>query len=390
MEFLYISRSCSPSRFAEYLKQFNNKLQQQAQKYNQLMMEGLVKNGATVVSVSTRPVNRLLTKQVYFKEETDRENGIDYHYIPFFNVKILRNLSVIWSVFFKVLFWKKKDTVVVCDALNIMASAAALLAATLRGFTSVGVVTDVPCHRPNTDKIPLHERINLWLMNRFKCYLLLTDAMSAIVNRKNRPYIVMEGHADLSMAQVVNRPEDKAEKKVCLYAGSLRKVYGIGYLVEGFLAANVPDTELHVYGAGDYANQLVELSKRHSCVKYKGTVPNSEIVRAEIAATLLINPRPSGEDYTKYSFPSKNMEYMASGTPVLTTKLPGMPSDHLPHVYLIEEETAEGIATVLRDLLTRDPAELHAKGAAAKSFILEEKNNVKQAARLLALVEKLT
>ena len=83
------------------------------------------------------------------------------------------------------------------------------------------------------------------------------------------------------------------------------------------------------------------------------------------------------------------MEYMASGTPVLTTKLPGMPADHLPHVYLIEEETADGIAAALGDLLTRDPAELHEKGTAAKAFILEEKNNIRQAAKLLGLLESL-
>lgn len=109
----------------------------------------------------------------------------------------------------------------------------------------------------------------------------------------------------------------------------------------------------------------------------------------EIAATLLVNPRPTDAEYTKYSFPSKNMEYMASGTPVLTTKLPGMPPDHLPHVYLIEDETADGIANVLGDLLTRDASELHEKGRAAKAFILEEKNNVSQAKKLLGLLESL-
>ena len=62
-----------------------------------------------------------------------------------------------------------------------------------------------------------------------------------------------------------------------------------------------------------------------------------------VIATLLINPRFSNEEYTKYSFPSKNMEYMASGTPILTTKLPGMPKEYYEYIYLFEEESIEGM-----------------------------------------------
>ena len=37
-----------------------------------------------------------------------------------------------------------------------------------------------------------------------------------------------------------------------------------------------------------------------------------KIVKEEKKSTLLVNPRFTNEEYTKYSFPSKNMEYMAS------------------------------------------------------------------------------
>ena len=50
MQFLYINRGASPTRYAEYLKKYNNQMQQQAQKYNQLLMEGLAENGIKVHS----------------------------------------------------------------------------------------------------------------------------------------------------------------------------------------------------------------------------------------------------------------------------------------------------------------------------------------------------
>lgn len=391
MKILYVNRGASPSKFEEYLKKYNNKLQQQGQKYNQLLMEGLVQNGAQVVSLSTRPINRAITKQKYFKGEKETEKGIKYKYIPFFNMKLLRELSVFFGIFFSILFSKgnKKDTTIVCDGLNIAATLATIPAASLRGFKTVGIVTDVPGHWALSQKVSLNQKINLFIMRKFKSYLLLTEQMNEIVNPKRYPYIVLEGHADLAMKDVENSLENKADKKICLYAGSLRRIYGIENLVRGFIKSNVPESELHIYGSGDFEKDLTELSKQYENVKYMGLAPNSEIVDAEVRATLLVNPRPIGEDYTKYSFPSKNMEYMASGTPVLTTKLPGMPADHLPHVYLIEDESSDGIAEVLGELLTKSPEELFEKGKTSKEFILEEKNNIKQAKKLINLINKL-
>ena len=113
---------------------------------------------------------------------------------------------------------------------------------------------------------------------------------------------------------------------------------------------------------------------------------NTEIVEKEQEATLLVNPRPTGEEYVKYSFPSKTMEYMASGTPVLTTVLPGMPKEYHPHVYLLEDESAEGIAESLKEVLSNTEEALFRKGAEARRFVLEQKNNVIQARKILDML----
>ena len=390
MQIIYVYGGCSPKKYKEYVEVKGVRVQQQSQKYNQLLMEGLVSNGVRVDAISSRPINRAVDKRMLFKGEKDAECGINYNSVGFINYSILRKLTVFVNTFFKTLFFKtEKDCAVICDALNIAASFGALFAAKLRGKKTVGIVTDVPCHRPNNTKIPMSEKINLWLMKRFDSYLLLTEQMNDIVNPKRRPYVVLEGHADISMNEVDNRLEEKYPQKVCFYAGTLRKIYGIESLVRGFLAADVPNTELHIYGDGDFRPELEKLAKENENVKYLGIAPNSEIVKAELKATLLVNPRPTNEDYTKYSFPSKNMEYMASGTPVLTTKLPGMPKEYYEYIYLLEEETADGVCEALKAIFAKSPEELHQKGMEAKEFALREKNNVKQAEKLLKLIKDL-
>jgi len=53
----------------------------------------------------------------------------------------------------------------------------------------------------------------------------------------------------------------------------------------------------------------------------------------------------------RYSFPSKLIEYMASATPVLTTRLPGIPPEYEPYVYWIEDDSVEGIEHSLRAVM---------------------------------------
>ena len=145
-------------------------------------------------------------------------------------------------------------------------------------------------------------------------------------------------------------------------------------------------TELHIYGAGEYETELEELCQKNPSVRFFGTVPNGKIVEEERKATLLINPRPTNEEYTRYSFPSKNMEYMVSGTPVLTTCLPGMPHEYNEYVYLLKEETEEGMAKKLQELLCKPKEELFAYGQKAKNFVLENKSNLSQAKLICELL----
>jgi len=389
MQFIYVYGGCSPKKYKEYVEEKGIRVQQQSQKYNQLLMEGLCANGMKVSAISSRPINSAVSTKLFYKGEKDSENGIDYYYVPFISKSVLRKVSVFFGVFFKMLFMHfDKERVMICDALNIAASFGAYLACKIRGIKTVGIVTDVPCHRPDNSKVPLHEKINLILMKKFDMYLFLTEQMSDIVNPKKRPYVVLEGHADVSMEKVENSLCGKYDKKVCLYAGTLRKVYGIESLVRGFIKADVPDTELHIYGSGDFEEELKKLCEEYPDVKHMGVAPNNVVVESELRASLLVNPRPTHEEYTKYSFPSKNMEYMASGTPVLTTRLPGMPKEYNEYVYLIDEETEDGVCEKLREILSQPKEVLFEKGIRAKEFILKEKSNVVQAEKLIKMIHE--
>ena len=251
-------------------------------------------------------------------------------------------------------------------------------AAKIRNKKLVGIVTDpleMPTGRTDTPKY----RIGMKAVRKCDGYLLLTEAMNDSVNKdRKKPFLVIEGQADSSMREFNNTLEGKDKKKIVMYAGSIHKRHGIANLVDGFIKADIKDSELHIYGNGDYVPDLEEIVKEHKNVKYFGTRYIDEVVAAEMKATLLVNPRPTDQLFVKYSFPSKNMEYMASGTPILTTRLTGMPSEYYDYIYTIDEENSGGISAVLKDLLSRPREELHEKGCMAKNFILENKSDIQQ------------
>ena len=65
-----------------------------------------------------------------------------------------------------------------------------------------------------------------------------------------------------------------------------------------------------------------------------------------------------------------------------------MPKEYHPYVYLLEEETADGIAQKLKEVLAQPDEILFEKGQKARTFILEQKNNVIQAKKILDMLEK--
>ena len=389
MKTIYASCACSKKNFEELFKQSKQIPGQQVQKYHRLIMEGMSINGVKVKTITGLPVSHSNSKKKCFNIKSDNENGVEYNYMPIINIRGIKNILVVIGSFYKTIKYMKndRDTYLICDVLNFSVSMGALFAAKLLGRKNIGIVTDIPAFL-SEGSANFKVKLNNLLIKQFDSYIFLTNDMNSLINKRKRPYIVIEGQVDISMRNIENDIGKKYKHKVCIYAGMVHKIYGIKYLVEGFIKANIIGAELHIYGSGDYRDELIEICKNHANVKYFGVVANDIVVKEELKATLLINPRPTNEAYTKYSFPSKNMEYMVSGTPVLTTKLPGMPKEYDDYVYLLEEENVDGIKERLVEILAKSDYALHEKGEQAKAFVLKEKNNIVQSKKIINLFQQ--
>ncbi len=66
---------------------------------------------------------------------------------------------------------------------------------------------------------------------------------------------------------------------------------------------------------------------------------------------------------------------MVSGTPVLTTRLAGIPDDYLDKMYFIDDETSEGFKNAILKCYEKPEHELVNFGREAQSYVLNYKNN---------------
>lgn len=392
MNILYISTTCSNKTISNIFKNSNGKIAQSIQKFNKLLLDGFVSADASVTALSSIPIESTIINDLKICRK-EVEDDIQYIYTKTSSNKYFNAINTFFSSFGQTMKWgfrnKSKDAVIICDVLKVSICIGALLASKIMRVKSVGIVTDIPGMMVGGKKNIFHKLssfANKKYINNFDLYVLLTEQMNELVNLRGCPYVIMEGLVDSTMKEVEIKEKDNP--KNIIYAGGIFEKYGVKNLIDAFMKTDDDSIQLSIYGHGDLENYINECSQKDNRIKYFGVVHNSEVVKAQLRATLLVNPRPTHEEFTKYSFPSKNMEYMVSGTPVLTTRLPGMPKEYYNYVYLIEEENANGIEKALRAIFSIDEMELLDFGAKAKQFVLENKNNMVQSRRILEFLRK--
>ena len=384
MRVIYVSNLCLPKVYEGLFEDKRLKSSEAVQKYHRIMAEGFALNGCEVISLGVVPANKNVRKKLISLPDGEL-NGVKYKHLKTINLPIIKQLLNAVGVYFNVINYGNKESFVICDGLSYLASKAAAIACKLKKIKSVVIITDLPEFLVGNNKKAVRRYRELF--DKFDGYVLLTEEMAVKLGYQDKPYVVIEGQVDsLEKREILE--EKQYDKKIVMYAGIVRKLYGLKILVEGFIKADLPNYELHIYGNGDYADEIDEISKRNNNVKHFPSQPNATIVEKEKRAFLLVNPRPTNEEYTRYSFPSKNMEYMVSGTAVLTTDLPGMPGEYKQYVSLIEDETEEGVCTAFKQITKLNETEIIEKGKEARDFVLFKKNNKIQTEKILRMVNE--
>lgn len=198
--------------------------------------------------------------------------------------------------------------------------------------------------------------------------------------------ITIEGIADSRIIHPVSNVETPNGIRSILYTGGLNEAYGVTELIRAFMQIKDDSLRLIVCGSGDASAWIRDCAKEDARIVHRGLVSRMEAVELQRRAYFLVNPRPDTDEFVKYSFPSKTLEYMSSGRPVLMNRLPGVPSAYYQYVYTIEGDMYSALTTLL---YTCTPEELAQKGADAAKFIAGEKTATMQVRKLMERIAAL-
>lgn len=215
-------------------------------------------------------------------------------------------------------------------------------------------------------------------------FVLLTKHMSEPVEVGARPYVVVECISNPKQKKAV---EKSNSKNICLYTGAVNKEYGICDLAEAF--SMMDNAQLWICGGGDAHEYLKEMSKNHENIKYFAFLDQDKVAFLRDKCDFLINPRRPSGTFTKYSFPSKTAEYMASGKPVIMYKLEGVLDEYDEYLNYLTSNDSEGIRKELLEIFSRDYSEYTKKSAAGRDFIIERKSPTSQAEKIVNMLRKL-
>ena len=325
------------------------------------------------------------------------ENAKDIN-LSFLNMRYIKRLFMGQSLYREIKKWAKEDRkaskVIVCYSLIPEFMKAIVLAKQVNPEIHVcAVVADLPEYTVLTNKIDLSTKIYLnWMKSQthtrlkyIDSFALLTEQMADVLVSKQN-YVVVEGIATEIFDEVLENQASKTKR--ILYAGTLNERFGVLQLLEAFRLTTDSSLTLTICGIGDAEEKIKKAAQEDIRIEFLGQVDREEVLRLMKKSAVIVNPRYVPEEFTKYSFPSKNMEALSSGIPFVAYKLAGIPDEYDPYINYPKDDRTDTLAALL-ETVCKDADGIYAERAvSAKEWILTEKNALKQTQKIIDLIQK--
>ena len=395
MNFIYLGSS-RPAHVNKELLNMGSYINFAGNTLQQALLEGFSKWVPNMKIISGWYVTTFpKVKKLVFKRRTFEEFGTkDYVYVgginlPFFNLvsryfRCRRELK-------RMLSDHDDNVVVIYEVTTPLLLAASKLRKRIKHVNLI--VPDMPQFMSGNQKkmYLLLKRIDAIIIN--KClknvdsYSLLSEGMTELLPMEGKKWTLMEGIFQNSFDE---EQVEKEPHKVIMYAGGIHRRRGTDLLVNAFKLIDDPDYRLWIRGDWDDSMkaEIIALSKVDHRVKYYEPMEQSELLKMEQKATVMVNPTQPSLDFTNYFFPSKTMEYLASGTPTVMFHLACMPKEYDDYLFYVEEESTESLKNKLVEVCELPYEERQAFGHRASQFILTQKTPEKQCGKILEMIKE--
>lgn len=326
------------------------------------------------------------------------QEGVSGKNIGFLNLPVIKEIGRFKSIKKSLKEWalngKDNKVVIAYAATYPMTKALSYIKDINPNIKTCLVVPDLPVYMnlSQSKTSLLHhikDKIVAAEMLKADCYVLLTEQMKDMIDGADKkPATIVEGMSSVGRDERANHDcSDKLPFKYFLYTGTLNYQYGIMNLLDSYESAETGDVHLVICGEGEASEEIRKREKNNDRIHFLGCCSHEKAMELQKGAFALVNPRCNEGEYTKYSFPSKIMEYMSSGRPTIAYLLDGMPKEYSKYIVCIEEKP-DGIRSALEYVVHKGEDFCETFGKVAREFVLDKKNCKSQMKKVLEMLSK--
>ncbi len=214
-------------------------------------------------------------------------------------------------------------------------------------------------------------------------FALYSKHMADFLKLKDGSWCVLEG--SINQNDVLEEQPEKENNVISvMYSGVADTRYGLPELLDAFSLIKDENYELWITGIGNAVPLIKDRAEKDSRIKYLGFLPSrKDLLLKQKTACMMINVRKPEEEASAYCFPSKLFEYMISGSPVLSFKIPGIPDEYFDYIIPMENSNPQTIANAIISVGNMESSARETLGEKSRQFVLENKNKNAQAEKLL-------
>jgi glycosyltransferase involved in cell wall biosynthesis len=333
---------------------------------------------STIYSIEPLPAFPRGTRLFGRRGRADVEDGHVVRFLPFVNMHPLKAVTAGVAAVGALTAWawrhRKQPRIIHCFNLTMPPGIFLLFAARLTGsraFVSLADVCKPGAVVPDTWAWRLDYWVQRQIIPRFDGILLQSRAVADELAHGRQVCQIKGGILGEWFA---DPPQPRANEKPfrVVLAGTLEPYNGVDVVLQAFRELG-GDIALIVAGKGSGVARVQEAAANDPRITYAGVLDFDALIELYRSADLLLNIRLTRAIDTRYFFPSKLMELLASGVPVLSTSSADISAEFGSLPYFLSEETPQAVAEAIAAIARVPPDERHERGRRAWQFMLEHR-----------------
>ncbi len=360
------------------------------------VLDSLTRVGVSICrAVSFKPVPSFPRGRPLWvaRETAVTASGIELRLLPFVNLTPLKQLSLGLGVGWEILKWSLahrtgKHRVVISYNLSVPPGLCTYVASRLARVKVVAFLSDIDVPGQTVPATLLRRfdyRLHRLLIPRLDGRVVVADSIAETF-AKGKSYLRAEGGVGAEMLDRMQRsraapPKESGRIRIVL-AGRLDETNGVKLMLDASELLLGDRYEFWIAGSGPLSELVAEAAGRDPRIVYAGFLPLDELYSLYLSADVLVNARITQDLNTRFFFPSKLLEFMATGIPVISTCSGHIETDFGHALFLLREETPQALASLIERVSTLPHDIRVGVGKVARDCILATKTWTVQGQRI--------